>query len=115
VGSHAAVAARLIGSDYVAKVLGDFRSSDLPANEKALFALVEKAGTASWKVTREDVEAARSAGWSDEAIHDALTVVSIFKYYNTWIDASGVRDLPSKAYGSLAKRLTTIGYVPRGH
>ena len=61
---------------------------------------------------REDVEAARASGWSDEAIHDALTVVSLFKFYNTWIDATGVHDLPSAAYGMMARRMAEKGYMP---
>lgn len=93
-------------------VLADFRKSNISAPDKALFALVEKAGTASWKVTREDVDAVRAAGMSDEAIYDALTVVSLFKFYNTWIDSTGVHDLPSAAYGMMAKRTADKGYMP---
>ena len=63
-------------------------------------------------MTRDDVEAARASGWSDEAIHDAMTVVSLFKFYNTWIDATGVHDLPAVAYWILAKRMVEKGYVP---
>lgn len=94
-------------------VLKDWRGSkEVPDPERPLWALVEKAGTASTEVAREEVEAARAAGWSDEAIYDALTVVSLFKFYNTWIDATGVRDLPAMAYGMMAKRMATKGYVP---
>lgn len=93
-------------------VLGDFRKAKISGNEKALFALVEKAGTTSREVTRADVEAARKAGWSDEAISDALTVVALFKFYNTWIDTTGVHDLPAAAYGMMAKRMAAGGYAP---
>ncbi|MCE9581684.1 MAG: peroxidase [Planctomycetes bacterium] len=102
----------MLGRDYVTSVLKDFRNSSISAPDKALFALVEKAGTASFKVTREDVDAVRSAGLSDEAIYDALTVVSLFKFYNTWIDSTGVHDLPSMAYGMMATRMAEKGYLP---
>lgn len=114
-GSHAAVAAELLGREHVAAVLADFRGPGISHRDKALFGLVEKAGTASWRVTRDDVEAVRDAGWSDEAIHDALTVVAVFKYYNTWIDATGVHDLPATAYDMMAKRMATVGYAPLEH
>ncbi len=112
-GSHAAVAAELLGRTYVEAVLKDWRTSpSVSDHERKLWALVEKAGTASDQVTREDVDAARASGWSDDAIYDALTVVSLFKFYNTWIDATGVRDLPGAAYGMMAKRMAEKGYVP---
>ncbi|MEK7468581.1 MAG: hypothetical protein AAB074_14320 [Planctomycetota bacterium] len=39
-------------------------------------------------------------------------MVSLFKFYNTWIDSTGVHDLPAIAYGMLGKRMAEKGYVP---
>jgi alkylhydroperoxidase family enzyme len=102
----------LLGMDYVGAVLNDWRTGPLSAHEKKLWALVEKAATASHTVAREDVDAARASGWSDEALHDALTVVSLFKFYNTWNDATGVKGLPAAAYNMMAKRMAAHGYLP---
>ena len=46
------------------------------------------------KVMRADVDAVRSEGWSDAAIHDALQVVSYFNYINRIADAVGIEDEP---------------------
>jgi alkylhydroperoxidase family enzyme len=45
-------------------------------------------------VTTADVDAMRSEGWSDTAIHDALQVISYFNYINRIADAVGIDDEP---------------------
>ena len=93
-------------------VLEDYRTAPIPDKDKALFALVEKAVKESWTIRKEDVDAAKTAGWTDEALYDALTVCALFKFYNTWIDATGVHDLPAAAYSFMSKRMAKDGYAP---
>ena len=62
-------------------------------------------------VRREDVDRVKAMGWSDEAVYDAITVCALFKFYNAWIDATGVHDLPADAYGMSGKRMAAQGYV----
>ena len=57
------------------------------------------------------MDAVREAGWSEEALYDAITVCALFKFYNTWIDATGVQDMPAEAYAMSGHRLATKGYV----
>ena len=45
-------------------------------------------------VSADDVEALRTLGWSDPAIHDAIQVVSYFNYINRVADAVGIEDEP---------------------
>jgi alkylhydroperoxidase family enzyme len=92
-------------------VLDDYRTAAIDAREKALFAFIEKMNAQSNLVRREDIDRLKDAGWSEEAIYDAITVCSLFKFYNAWIDASGVHDLPAVAYQTNGKRLATQGYV----
>jgi alkylhydroperoxidase family enzyme len=93
-------------------VLRDYRTAPLPDRDKALLALVEKIAMQSNQVTASDVAAARDYGWSDEAIYDAITVCALFKFYNTWIDASGVGALPPEGYAMSGQRLAADGYAP---
>ncbi len=60
----------------------------------------------------EDVQQVLSAGWSEEAVYDAITVCALFNFYNRWIDATGVSDLPHAAYHASGTRLATQGYIP---
>jgi alkylhydroperoxidase family enzyme len=50
-------------------------------------------------ITPADVEAIRSEGWSDAAIHDALQVISYFNYINRIADVVGIEDEPEWAGG----------------
>ncbi|HEX9107440.1 MAG TPA: hypothetical protein VF832_09430 [Longimicrobiales bacterium] len=92
-------------------VLEDFRSAPITDREKALFAFIEKVNRQSNATTQEDIDAVKEAGWTEEAIYDAIAVCALFKFYNTWIDASGVHDMPAAAYDASGARLASAGYV----
>ena len=94
-------------------VLEDYRSAPIDDREKALFAFIEKMNRQSNSVRREDIDRLTAAGWSQEAIYDAITVCSLFKFYNAWIDATGVHDLPAGAYEMSGKRMAAEGYTRR--
>jgi hypothetical protein len=93
-------------------VLCDFRNAPLPQSEKMLLMLIEKTALESSTVTDADVAAVRQAGWSDEAIYDAITVCALFRFYNAWVDGCGVGALPPEGYAMSGKRLATEGYAP---
>lgn len=95
----------------VQAVLDDFRTAPISDGEKAMFTFLEKMNRASTTLTVEDVAAVVAAGWSEEAVYDALTVCALFNFYNKWIDASGVSDLPAAAYAASGERLATTGYT----
>ncbi|HJQ21391.1 MAG TPA: hypothetical protein VJ867_13670 [Gemmatimonadaceae bacterium] len=92
-------------------VLADHTSAPIPAKERALFALIAKIVEDSTSITHADLDAARAAGWSDAALYDGITVCALFQFYNTWIDATGVSDMPVAAYDRQAKRLAEMGYA----
>jgi alkylhydroperoxidase family enzyme len=92
-------------------VLADYSTAPIDDREKALFAFIEKMNEQSNLVRREDIDRLTAAGWSEEAIYDAITVCALFKFYNAWIDATGVHDLPAGAYEMSGKRMATEGYV----
>lgn len=95
----------------MAAVLDDYTTAPIPDAEKALFAFIAKVVKDSTSITHDDLDVARAAGWSDEALYDAITVCALFQFYNTWIDASGVSDMPGFAYDMSAKRLAELGYA----
>ena len=64
----------------------------------------------STSIGQEDVDRAKQAGWSDAALYDAITVCSLFQFYNNWIDATGVSDMPAFGYEMSGKRLASQGY-----
>jgi len=92
----------------VTSVLDDYRNADIDAKLAELLVLIEKAARNASAVTAEDVDAVRAAGWSDEAIYDAITVCALFNFYTTWVDGSGVPGLDD--YTPSGNRLATQGY-----
>ncbi len=92
-------------------VLEDHTSADIDEKDRALFTLVAIATDDPTKVKQADIDAAKSTGWTDEAIYDAITVCALFKFFNTWADATGVADLPAAMYEMSGKRLAAGGYA----
>lgn len=97
-------------ANLVAAVLDDHLSAPISDAEKALFSFIEKMNRMSNRLGPEDVEQVKRAGWSEEAIYDAITVCALFNFYNKWIDATGVSDMPAEAYARSGQRLAK-GYV----
>jgi len=79
---------------------------------RALFDFLERMNRASNRLTAEDVATVIAAGWSEEAVYDAITVCALFNFYNKWIDATGVSDMPAQAYAASGQRLAAAGYLP---
>jgi alkylhydroperoxidase family enzyme len=94
----------------VKAVLTDYRTAPLAHAERALIAFVDKVNRTSTGITQADIDAVKEAGWSEEAIYDAITVCALFNFYNRWIDAAGVHDMPASAYALTGKRLAEQGY-----
>jgi uncharacterized peroxidase-related enzyme len=112
IGSHAAVAAELNGDrDLIQSILNDLDSAPISAKDRVLYAFIRKMVHDSTTIGQADVEVARKAGWSDEALYDAITVCSLFQFYNNWIDATGVSDMPALGYQMSGQRLATEGYA----
>jgi hypothetical protein len=111
-GSHAAVAAELSqDKQLVQQVLEDFENSPLDEKHKVLFRYIEKLNKDASSIAQDDIAGLKSAGWSEEAIYDALSVAALFKFYNTWIDGSGVSDMSAHDYALGGKNLASMGYL----
>lgn len=108
--AHAAAAAQLLEQELVDEVLEDLEKSRLDAPHKELFRYIGKLAENPARVTASDVNKLKAAGWSEEAIYDALTVASVFKFYNTWNGGSGVQNMTSADYAHTGKVLSSLGY-----
>ena len=93
-------------------MLNNYRTAPISDREKALFGFIEKVNRASSQLQAEDIAEVGAAGWTEEAIYDAITVCALFNFYNRWVDAAGVSDMPPQAYLASGERLATQGYIP---
>ncbi len=91
-------------------MLDDLETAPISEKDRALYRFIRKANTDSTSIRQADIDTAREAGWSDEALYDAITVHALFRFYNAWIDITGVSDMPAFAYEMSGKRLATMGY-----
>jgi hypothetical protein len=94
----------------VDSVLADVETSLLSQPEKALLRFVAKVNGDSCSIGPGDIETLHAVGYTDEAIYYALTVCSLFNFYNRWIDASGVHPMSDEAHAAGGKRSATYGY-----
>src|SRR6185503_4903817 len=102
--------AELLGQELVNEVLLDLEASRLDLRHKQLFRYVGKLAENPAQVTASDIEGLKEVGWSEEEIYDALTVASVFKFYNTWNNGSGVQNMAPSDYSHSGSRLVTLGY-----
>ena len=110
--SHAAVAAELLQDrPLVDAVLADPERSPFDHRHKPRFRFIDKVNHHSPSITASDLDAARAAGWTDEALYFVITVCALFNFYNRWVDASGVHALSDEAHRQGGKRSAQAGYV----
>ena len=108
--AHAAAAAQFLEQDLVDEVLHDPESSRLDSAHKELFRYIGKLAENPAGITASDIDRLKGAGWTEEAIYDALTVASVFRFYKTWNAGAGVRDMTSAGYLYSGRVLKGLGY-----
>jgi alkylhydroperoxidase family enzyme len=91
--------------------MADPQTSGLDDRHKALFRLIDRVNHESPQMTHADLDAARAAGWTDEALYFAVTVCALFNFYNRWIDATGVHAMSEEAHQQGGRRTALHGYV----
>src|SRR4051812_50050918 len=96
----------------VKAVLDDYRTAPIGEPERTLFAFIARMNHESHTLTREDVAAVVAAGWSEEAVYDAISVCALFNFYNKWIDATGAGDMPAAAAFPSGPRVPSRGHRP---
>jgi uncharacterized peroxidase-related enzyme len=111
-GSHVAVAAELYGDEAkVRAACTNPETAPLTEAEKLLLHFVRKITKEAFRTEQTDIDELKAAGWSDEAIYDAITVCSLFNFYNRWNDANGTGNMSHEAYVASGKRLAKKGYA----
>jgi uncharacterized peroxidase-related enzyme len=110
--THAAATIELLkDADLVREAMQDVQTSHLPATEKLLLRFVEKVNSAPWTIGPADIGSLHEAGWTDEAIYDAITVCALFNFYNRWVSATGVCQMGEDGIRTSGKRIAETGYI----
>ncbi len=69
---------------------GDLDSAGLPPAERLLLEFVETITLAAYRVTDEQVQGLRNAGWSDDQIAEAVYDAALFNLFVRLADTFGI-------------------------
>lgn len=90
-GVHAVTAARFgIEESLLTALLADFAAAPVDERLRPVLAYVAKLTVSPDRITRSDAEGVLGAGWSEKALHDAVSVCSLFNLMNRLVSGLGV-------------------------
>jgi len=91
VESHAEFLRRVsLDEELAAALRRDYRQAELPAPDRAMLDYAAKVTTDATRVTPEDLDVLRRAGFNDTAILQINLIASWFNYINRVADGLGV-------------------------
>lgn len=90
VDSHSCVLAALEADEDLVASLANRATEPLDDNLLAVFTFVRKLTLEPGNISKADIDAVRSAGWSDQTIEDTICVVSTFAFLNRLVDGFGL-------------------------
>ena len=86
----------------------NFRTARIDAKTWALLEYAERASRDATKMTAEDLEGLRQAGWSEEAVLDAVTIMGFFQMANFHADVLGLAVNPEYATMGKVERMGKV-------
>lgn len=72
------------------KLATDYENAPVNLKEKALFRFADKLTRKPFDITREDVQAVRQAGWSEDAVLETVLAVAWFNFINRFSTGLGL-------------------------
>lgn len=109
-GSHKAVAEQFgIKPQLIEQLVEDIDSTPIKESLKPVFHYLKKLTLSASKLTESDVERVKNAGWSEEALHEAILVGCLFNFYNRLLDGHGIKG-NSAIYQFGGEHLAKNGY-----
>lgn len=90
-GAHSIIAESFgIESALLAALINGIEDAPVDQEMKPLLAYVKKLTQHPSKVTDAHAQAVYDAGWSEQALHDAITVCALFNFMNRIVEGHGV-------------------------
>lgn len=90
-GVHAVTAARFgVEDNLLTDLLADFESAAVDERLRPVLAYVAKLTVTPDRITPSDAEAVLSAGWSEKALHDAVSICGLFNLMNRLVSGLGI-------------------------
>jgi uncharacterized peroxidase-related enzyme len=110
-GVHEATARAFgLGEGLMANLLADSDAAPVDERMKPILRYVKKLTLTPARMTQRDADAVFAAGWSERALHDAVSVCAWFNFMNRFVEGHGIKGDPG-AYRQAAQRLHDNGYL----
>jgi uncharacterized peroxidase-related enzyme len=110
-GAHAAVAERFgMPPQLLAGLLDDLGKAEIDEKLKPVLAYVRKLTLTPTRMTQADADAVFAAGWSEQALYDAIQVCCLFNFMNRFVEGIGL-EMTSEQLRLRGAALQEHGYV----
>ncbi len=112
VGAHRwTLAAMGVDQHMIDALAADPQSEAFSPRFRALLTFAAKLTDKPERMERADIDALLTAGWSEQAIEDAINVIALFNYVNRIVDALGIEGEESY-FRRIGASLAHQGYAP---
>jgi len=116
-GSHVIAAEAFgIAPSLIAALLVDIETSGVADPLKPLLRYIEKLTRTPSRLAPDDAVAVYAAGWSEQALFDAIMVCALFNFMNRVVNGAGIvldpRAMPSEDIASRSARMAQTGDDP---
>lgn len=109
-GSHKAVAEQFgIEPKLIEQLVEDVDTAPIERSLKPVFHYLKKLTLSPSKIIEADVEKVKAAGWSEDALHEAILVGCLFNFYNRLLDGHGIKG-NAHIYQFAGEHLAKNGY-----
>ena len=90
---------------------GDPNAADIDERLRPILRFATKLTDTPAAVGQADIDALTAAGWSEQAVEDAVNVIALFNYVNRLVDALGIKG-NEPYFEQVGTALATQGYAP---
>lgn len=110
-GAHASVA-KLFGvpEELVTDLIDNFEGAEIDEKLRPVLAYLRKLTLAPTTMTQADADAVFAAGWSEQALYDAVQVCCLYNFMNRFVEGLGLTPIPEQ-FDMEGQMIKQGGYV----
>ena len=110
-GTHTGVAEAFGAPEGLLKdLIEDIDASAVEERMKPIMRFARKLTLTPSRMVQSDADAVYRAGWDSKALHDAISVCSLFNFFNRYVSGIGI-DTPPDLARQRGQMLAEIGYA----
>lgn len=110
-GAHYATLAAMGVASGTLDALAAGRGEVLSSAMQALLDFADRLTATPGEIGQEDIDGLIAFGWSEQAIEDAINVISLFNYMNRLVDALGI-EADEPYFRQIGTSIASKGYAP---